>query len=102
MDVSLQFICSVFSWRHLYLLWALGHSNGAQGPGLRGCPDHLEKDMVCGVLRGHSVPVGRPGYVVEAFCKMTKRPNHALQRTRPSRSSCNRGPSWAGSLSVGR
>src|SRR6266568_4978577 len=29
------------------------------------------------------------------------RPNHALQRTRPSRSGCNRTPSWAGSLSLG-
>ena len=29
-------------------------------------------------------------------------PNHALQRTRPSRSGCNRTPSWAGSLSLGR
>ena len=28
-------------------------------------------------------------------------PNHALQRTRPSRSGCNRGVSWAGSLSLG-
>ena len=31
-----------------------------------------------------------------------KRPNHALQRTRPSRRGCNRAPSWAGSLSLGR
>lgn len=30
-----------------------------------------------------------------------KRPNQALQRTRPSRSGCNRGSSWAGSLSLG-
>ena len=29
-------------------------------------------------------------------------PNHALQRTRPSRCGCSRGPSWAGSLSLGR
>ena len=29
-------------------------------------------------------------------------PNHALQRTRPSRRGCNRTPSWAGSLSLGR
>jgi hypothetical protein len=28
--------------------------------------------------------------------------NHALQRTRPSRPGCNRTPSWAGSLSLGR
>src|SRR2546426_6841192 len=28
--------------------------------------------------------------------------NHALQRTRPSRPGCNRAPSWAGSLSLGR
>ena len=27
------------------------------------------------------------------------RPNHALQRTRPSRRGCNQTPSWAGSLS---
>ena len=32
----------------------------------------------------------------------TKRPNHALQRTRPSRPGCNPTPSWAGSLSLGR
>ncbi len=32
----------------------------------------------------------------------TERPNHALQRTRPSHSGCNRTPSWAGSLSLGR
>ena len=31
-----------------------------------------------------------------------KLPNHALQRTRPSRPGCNRTPSWAGSLSLGR
>ena len=31
-----------------------------------------------------------------------KRPNHALQRTRPSRRGCKRTPSWAGSLSLGR
>ena len=31
-----------------------------------------------------------------------RRPNHALQRTRPSRRGCNRTPSWAGSLSLGR
>jgi len=30
------------------------------------------------------------------------RPNHALQRTRPSRPGCNPTPSWAGSLSLGR
>ncbi len=29
-------------------------------------------------------------------------PNHALQRTRPSRPGCNPTPSWAGSLSLGR
>ena len=29
-------------------------------------------------------------------------PNHALQRTRPSRHCCNRRVSWAGSLSLGR
>jgi hypothetical protein len=29
-------------------------------------------------------------------------PNHALQRTRPSRPGCKRTPSWAGSLSLGR
>ena len=29
-------------------------------------------------------------------------PNYALQRTRPSRYCCNRGVSWAGSLSLGR
>ena len=29
-------------------------------------------------------------------------PNHALQRTRPSRRGCKRTPSWAGSLSLGR
>ena len=29
-------------------------------------------------------------------------PNHALQRTRPSRRGCNPTPSWAGSLSLGR
>src|SRR2546422_11183654 len=28
--------------------------------------------------------------------------NHALQRIRPSRRGCNRTPSWAGSLSLGR
>jgi hypothetical protein len=33
---------------------------------------------------------------------MTRRPNHALQRTRLSRSGCNRGVSQAGSLSLGR
>jgi hypothetical protein len=32
----------------------------------------------------------------------TRRPNHALQRTRPSRYCSNRGVSWAGSLSLGR
>jgi hypothetical protein len=30
-----------------------------------------------------------------------KMPNHALQRTRPSHHCCNRGVSWAGSLSFG-
>ncbi len=30
------------------------------------------------------------------------RPNHALQRTRPSRPGCNRTPLRAGSLSLGR
>ncbi len=34
--------------------------------------------------------------------EMTMPPNHALQRTRPSRRGCNRTPSWAGSLSLGR
>ena len=32
----------------------------------------------------------------------TQRPNHALQRTRPSRSGCNPRVLWAGSLSFGR
>jgi hypothetical protein len=32
----------------------------------------------------------------------TTRPNHALQRTRPSHHCCNRGIPWAGSLSLGR
>jgi hypothetical protein len=31
-----------------------------------------------------------------------RRPNHALQRTRPSRHCCNRGVPRAGSLSLGR
>ena len=31
-----------------------------------------------------------------------QRPNHALQRTRPSRPGCNRGVPRAGSLSLGR
>ncbi len=31
-----------------------------------------------------------------------ERPNHALQRTRPGRSGCNRAVPWAGSLSLGR
>ena len=30
------------------------------------------------------------------------RPNHALQRTRPSARGCNQTPLWAGSLSLGR
>ena len=34
--------------------------------------------------------------------KLKRGPNHALQRTRPVRYSCNRGVSWAGSLSLGR
>ena len=34
-------------------------------------------------------------------CRPT-RPNHALQRTRPSRHRCNRGVPRAGSLSLGR
>ena len=33
---------------------------------------------------------------------MTTRPNHALQRTRPSRHCCNPCVPWAGSLSLGR
>ena len=33
---------------------------------------------------------------------VTMWPNHALQRTRPSRRGCKRTPSWAGSLSLGR
>ena len=33
---------------------------------------------------------------------MTVMPNHALQRTRPSRSGCNPHVPWAGSLSLGR
>jgi hypothetical protein len=33
---------------------------------------------------------------------MSQRPNHALQRTRPSRPGCNPGVAWAGSLSLGR
>ena len=33
---------------------------------------------------------------------MTDAPNHALQRTRPSRPGCNRTLSRAGSLSLGR
>jgi|GEM_PF-4227935 len=28
-------------------------------------------------------------------------PDHAFQRTQPSRRGCNRAPSWAGSLSLG-
>ncbi len=34
--------------------------------------------------------------------RVTMRPNHALQRTRPSRHCCKRASSWAGSLSLGR
>jgi hypothetical protein len=30
------------------------------------------------------------------------RPNHALQRTQPARSSCNSRVPWAGSLSLSR
>jgi hypothetical protein len=36
------------------------------------------------------------------FCVMTVTPNHALQRTRPSRHGCNRGLPRAGLLSLGR
>ena len=36
------------------------------------------------------------------FLRGERRPNHALQRTQPSRSGCNRAPSRAGSLSLGR
>ena len=48
---------------------------------------------------GESVRTGfSHGLIVQA----TRRPNHALQRTRPSRRGCNPTPSWAGSLSLGR
>ena len=36
------------------------------------------------------------------FIKMTTPPNHALQRTRPSRCGFKRHLLWAGSLSLGR
>ena len=35
-------------------------------------------------------------------CRAAAQFNDALQRTRPSRRGCNRTPSWAGSLSLGR
>ena len=35
-------------------------------------------------------------------CREAAQSNHALQRTRPSRSSCNSRVPWAGSLSLGR
>jgi hypothetical protein len=34
--------------------------------------------------------------------RQRRTPNHALQRTRPSRYCCNRRVPWAGSLSLGR
>jgi hypothetical protein len=40
--------------------------------------------------------------VRQDFGDTETRPNHALQRTRPSPPGCNRTPSWAGSLSLGR
>jgi hypothetical protein len=40
--------------------------------------------------------------VRELRLKYGRRPNHALQRTRPSHHCCNRTPSCAGSLSLGR
>ena len=55
-------------------------------------------------------PFGYDGHwrqrlIVRAFmiCQFGHtRPNHALQRTRPSPRGCNPTPSWAGSLSLGR
>jgi hypothetical protein len=45
----------------------------------------------------------RGDWWLDGWCSvMTTRPNHALQRTRLSRPGCNRTPSWAGSLSLGR
>src|SRR5205823_14617274 len=41
-------------------------------------------------------------FSVRADAAVTTRPNHALQRTRPSRHCCNPRASWAGSLSLGR
>jgi SAM-dependent methyltransferase len=55
----------------------------------------LRQDAFAGTLSMISFPKSM-------FSSSHKRPNHALQRTRPSRSGCNRTPSWAGSLSLGR
>ena len=52
-----------------------------------------------GRAAGESV---RAGLGDALIVQATRRPNHALQRTRPSRRGCNRTPSWAGSLSLGR
>ena len=41
-------------------------------------------------------------HIQETEMIQTQRPNHALQRTRPSRSGCNPRVPWAGSLSLGR
>ena len=53
-------------------------------------------------LPARKVETMRPVDAVVAELLAVVLPNHALQRTRPSRCGCIRTPSWAGSLSLGR
>jgi hypothetical protein len=50
----------------------------------------------------HGLHDFRPPIMVAQYVEYRVPPNHALQRTRPSRSGCNRSVLWAGSLSLSR
>jgi len=62
---------------------------------------HLQMSHCYGAHPYLLLLVGFPSDVRTQIHELAKRlrPNHALQRTRPSRCGCNRGQLWAGSLS---
>ena len=58
---------------------------------------------VCALVAGFCAAAGHQAALILQVESMDEMPpNHALQRTRPSRSGCNPRVSWAGSLSLGR
>ena len=110
---------TIFAWLWVCTAFVAGLSDNNMGDSTTGFASegfqrdviHLHRSRSCSVrLLGVSSCASCFGDFDGALTDSTaysmstprKWPNHALQRTRPSRSGCNHSVPWAGSLSLGR